>query len=215
MAGYTLFIGNQEFSSWSLRPYMALTATGQPFKTVKVRLRQPQTKAEIRKFSASGKVPALKTEAGEVFWDSLAICEILAERHPEAGLLPGDATARGLARSYAAEMHSGFPDVRDQLGMAYSKSQEMPELRPETQAQMERIIEAWESALERYGEEGFLFGRFSIADCMYAPVVSRFRTYGVKLPTASSAYAKRMWALPAMQDWLKGAEQEVADGQPI
>ena len=212
MARYRLMIGTQSWSSWSLRAYLALMATGQPFEVIKVRLRQPETKAEILPFSPSGKVPALKTDAGETFWDSLAICEILAERHPEAGLLPEDATARGLMRSYSAEMHAGFADVRDQLGLAYSQTLPMPELRPETQTQVARIIEAWEQALNRYGEEGFLFGRFSIADCMYAPVVSRFRTYGVSLPTASSAYAKRIWALPAMQDWFKGAEQEVADG---
>jgi glutathione S-transferase len=212
MARYTLIIGNQDFSSWSLRPYMALTATGQPFETIKVRLRQPETRQGILQFSPSGKVPALKTETGETFWDSLAICEILAERHPEAGLLPADATVRGLARSYAAEMHAGFADVRDQLGMAFSSTLPMPELRPETKVQLDRIISAWESALKDYGADGgFLFGRFSIADCMYAPVVSRFRTYGVALPAPVQAYTDRMWALPAMQTWLKGARQETAD----
>jgi glutathione S-transferase len=214
MPRYTLFIGNQAFSSWSLRPYMALTATGLPFETVKLRLRQPETKAEILKFSPSGKLPALRTEAGEIFWDSLAICQILAERHPEAGLLPDDPAARGLALSYAAEMHSGFPDLRDQLGMAYASSLPAPPLRPETQAQLDRIIAAWEFALGKYGEGGFLFGRFSVADCMYAPVVSRFRTYAVPLPPDSTAYVKRMWMLPAMQNWLKGAEAEIAAGLP-
>ena len=211
-ASYTLIIGTQNISSWSLRPYLALAAIGRPFETVKIRLRQPDSKAEILKYSPSGKLPALKTETGEVYWDSLAICEILAERHPEAGLLPADAGARALARCYAAEMHSGFPDVRDQLGLDYARAQAMPELRAETQTQIDRIIAAWEFALGRYAAGGFLFGRFSIADCMYAPVVSRFRTYGVSLPAASAAYAARIWALPAMQSWLKGAEQEIADG---
>ena len=210
---YTLIIGTRNISSWSLRPYMALVATGQPFETVWVRLRTPETKQEILKHSPSGKVPALKIAGSETVWDSLAICETLAERHPAAGLLPDDPVARALARAYAAEMHSGFPDVRDQLGMDYARQQPLPELRPETKQQCDRIIGAWETALNRFGGRGgFLFGRFSIADCMYAPVVSRFRTYGVALPALVQAYADRMWALPAMQSWLEGAQQEVADG---
>lgn len=210
---YTLFVGTRNWSSWSLRPYMALMAIGQPFETVTVALRAPETRDAILKFSASGKVPALQIEGFGTVWDSLAICETLAERHPEAGLLPADARARALARSYAAEMHSGFPGVRKQLEMAYAYTLPMPDLLAETQQQVDRIISSWEAALTAYGKDGgFLFGRFSIADCMYAPVVSRFRTYGVALPPIAQAYADRMWALPAMQTWLKDCEQEVADG---
>jgi len=212
-ARYTLIIGTRNISSWSLRPYMALMATGVPFETVAIRLRTPETRDAILKFSPSGKVPALKVEGGETLWDSLAICEALAERHPEAGLLPADPRARAMARCYAAEMHSGFPDVRDQLGMDFARTQPMPELRPQTQQQMDRIIASWQEALQTYGEDGgFLFGQFSIADCMYAPVVSRFRTYGVALPPPVQAYADRIWALPAMQNWLKDAELEVVAG---
>jgi glutathione S-transferase len=210
-APYTLFIGTQTWSSWSLRPYLALTATGQSFEMVKLRLRLPETKAEILKISPSGKVPALKLPDGEVLWDSLAICEYLAERHPEAGLLPDDAKARALARCYAAEMHAGFPDIRDQLGMEFARTLPMPQLREDTKFQLKRIITAWQSALARFGGD-FLFGRLSIADCMYAPVVSRFRTYGVALPAPVQAYADRIWALPAMQNWLKGSEAEIAEG---
>ena len=218
---YTLIIGTQNWSSWSLRPYMALMATGRPFETIVLRLRRPETKEEILKFSSAGKIPVLKIQepgSSQTIWDSLAICETLAERHPEARLLPADAQARATARSYAAEMHSGFPDLRDQLGMDYARTKPMPELRTETEQQVTRIITAWEEALKRYGDEliseggGFLFGRFSIADCMYAPVVSRFRTYAVTLPPVVQAYADRMWALPAMQAWLKASEREVADG---
>ena len=220
-ARYTLIIGTQNWSSWSLRPFMALSALGQPFETIVLRLRRPETKEEILKFSSAGKVPVLKfTDAGrpQTVWDSLAICETIAERHPHAHLLPADAQARAMARSYAAEMHSGFPDVRDQLDMNYARTLPTPELRPETQTQVTRIISAWEQALKTHGdissgeEGGFLFGRFSIADCMYAPVVSRFRTYSVALPPIVQAYADRMWALPAMQNWLKACEKEVADG---
>src|SRR5689334_3579055 len=210
---YTLIVGTRNISSWSLRPYMALMAIGQPFETVLMRLRTPETRDAILQYSPSGKVPALKIADGETLWDSLAICETLAERHPEAGLLPDDPRARALARCYAAEMHSGFPDIRDQLGMDFARTQPMPELRPQTQQQLDRIIGSWDDALKTYGKDGgFLFGRFSIADCMYAPVVSRFRTYDVALPPPIRAYADRIWALPAMQAWLKDAQQEVADG---
>jgi glutathione S-transferase len=220
-ARYTLIIGTQNWSSWSLRPYMALSATGQPFETIVLRLRRPETKEEILKYSSAGKVPVLKfidNGRPQTVWDSLAICETIAERHPEAGLLPADAQARAMARSYAAEMHSGFPDVRDQLGMYFAGTRPMPELRPDTEQQLARIITAWEQALKSHGDMssedggGFLFGRFSIADCMYAPVVSRFRTYNVALPPIVQAYADRVWALPAMQEWLKASEKEVADG---
>ena len=218
-ARYTLVIGTRNWSSWSLRPYIALRATGQPFETVPVRLRvtsHPTTRETILPHSPSGKVPVLKIEEGsktQAVWDSLAIIETLAERHPEAGLLPADAGARALARSYAAEMHSGFPDVRDQLGMEFARSLPLPELRDATKDQVARIIDAWTGALEQHGMDGgFLFGRFSIADCMYAPVVSRFTTYGVAVPDIVKAYMDRIWALPAMQEWKRGAEEEVAAG---
>jgi glutathione S-transferase len=192
---------------------MALVATGIPFETICVRLRKSEATDDILRHSPSGKVPLLKTGDGERIWDSLAICETLAERHPAAKLWPDDAKVRALARSYCAEMHAGFPDLRDQLTMDFARQLPLPELRPETGRQIERIIAAWEEALSAH-EGGFLFGRFSIADCMYAPVMSRFRTYGVALPAASATYAKRVWQLPAMQSWLKEAEAEVAAGLP-
>jgi glutathione S-transferase len=118
-----------------------------------------------------------------------------------------------MARSYAAEMHSGFPDVRDQLGMEFARRLPMPELRATTKEQIARILAAWGEALSQYGSQGgFLFGDFSIADCMYAPVVSRFTTYGVEVPADVRAYMDRVWALPAMAEWRRGAEEEVAAG---
>lgn len=190
-ARYTLIIGTRNWSSWSLRPYMALVATGQPFETMVLRLRTPETREAILKLSPSGKVPALKIDGEETVWDSLAICETLAERHPQSGLLPADSRARAMARSYAAEMHSGFPDLRDQLGMDYARRLPMPELRPETRQQLGRIVESWDEALKTYGHDGgFLFGRFSLADCMYAPVVSRFRTYNVALPAGGAGLCR-------------------------
>jgi len=215
---YTLVIGTQNWSSWSLRPYVAIAATGAPFETVVIKLREkqhPTTREMILPHSPAGKVPILKiTEGGKTttVWDSLAICETLADRHPDAGLLPTDPAARAIARAYACEMHSGFPDVRDQLGMEFARRLPMPELRDDTRQQVARIIEAWGEALATY-KGAFLFGdKVSIADCMYAPVVSRFVTYGVDLPPASAAYRDRMMALPAMQDWMTESRKEVEAG---
>ena len=217
MARYTLIVGTRNWSSWSLRPYVALKATGTPFEVIDIRLRQtdsPTTREQILKHSPAGKVPVLKIEeAGQTLtvWDSLAICETLAERHPEAGLWPRDAAVRAIARSYACEMHSGFPDVRDQLTMDFAREQEMPELRAETKTQIERILSAWESALAAHKGD-FLFGSLSVADCMYAPVVSRFLTYGVETSAPVKAYMDRVMALPAMQEWRKAALAEVEAG---
>jgi glutathione S-transferase len=213
---YTLILGTKEWSSWSLRPYMALRHTGQPFKEEVVALRRDTTSADVKKRSPSGWVPMLEIEeAGSRYsvWDSLAICETLAERHPDAKLWPDDARARAEARSFAAEMHSGFSDLRQQLSMEIARKLPTPELRDATKTQIARIVSCWSDALSRHAKDGgFLFGRFSVADCMYAPVVSRFRTYGVALPPALQDYSARMLALPAMQDWERAAQAEIDAG---
>jgi glutathione S-transferase len=221
MAQYTLVVGTKNWSTWSLRPWLALRATGADFVEVKIDLRQdthPSTKEQILQHSPAGWVPILKiAENGKehIVWDSLAICETLAERHPEAGLWPDDPYVRAEARSYSAEMHSGFGPMRAYLSMDMARTLPLPELSAEARANVDRVLEAWVSALGRFGSEGgFLFGRFSIADCMYAPVCSRFRTYGVEVPNIVSAYIDRVFALPAMGDWLADARQEVAQGLP-
>jgi glutathione S-transferase len=151
---YTLIAGTQNVSSWSLRPYLALLATGAPFTMEVIRLRQGDaSKQAILAHSPAGKVPVLKFE-DQVLWDSLAICETLAERHSEAKLWPADPKARALARSYACEMHSGFPDLRDQLSMDFGRRLETPDLRDTTKAQIARIIAAWEDALNTHGKDG-------------------------------------------------------------
>lgn len=219
---YTLVVGTRQWSSWSLRPFVALGAIGVPFETVVIRLRvKPPapvtTRDEILKHAPAGKVPVLKiAENGKTLtvWDSLAICETLAERHPEALLWPADAATRAMARTYACEMHSGFPDVRDQLSMAFASKLPLPELREDTQKQIARILEAWSNALAQYKGD-FLFGHFTIADCMYAPVVSRFDTYGVPVPKEIRIYMDRILALPAMHAWRRGAEEEIAAGVPV
>jgi glutathione S-transferase len=216
---YTLIVGTKSWSSWSLRSYLALSAAGQPFREELIPLRATQhnsTRDTIRRFSGAGRVPVLQIEEGGktvTVWDSLAICETIAERHPEAHLWPADWAARATARSYAAEMHSGFPDLRDQLSMDFAKSLPLPDLRPQTQEQIARILSCWETALaEHGGQGGFLFGRFSIADCMYAPVVSRFTTFGVAVSPPVKDYMARIWALPAMQAWLAASKREIEDG---
>lgn len=218
-ARYTLIVGTKEWSSWSLRPYLAMRATGAAFEEVVIQLRKeesPTTKELIAKYSPAGRVPVLKIEEnGETVtvWDSLAICETLAERHPEAKLWPSNPAARAIARSYSAEMHSGFPDVRDQLTMEFARRIPTPQLRDATKDQIARIIAAWERALSQYGKDGgFLFGNFSVADCMYGPVVSRFVTYGIAVPKTVQTYMDRVMALPAMKDWGVAAQKEIDAG---
>ena len=215
---YTLVIGTRNWSSWSLRAWLAMKATGAPFAEAMIALRRPGSAALIEQHSPSARIPVLRiadATSEAVVFDSMAICETLAERHPEAALWPHDAAARALARSTAAEMHSGFLALREALAMDFARTLPTPPLDAAVQAQIARIQEAWRAALERFGtREGFLFGRFSIADCMYAPVVSRFLTYGVKLAPDVAEYARRMMATPAMQAWRAGALQEIADGLP-
>lgn len=219
MAQYTLVVGTKSWSSWSLRPYVALRATGAPFEEVVIELRRaehPSTREEILKHSPGGRVPILKiTEDGKthIVWDSLAICETLAERHPGAKLWPHDPFVRAEARSYAAEMHSGFANVRERLTMEFARRLPTPPLDETTRNEIARIIAAWEHALTRHGgADGFLFGRFSIADAMYAPVVSRFITYGIEVPQRIREYMERMMALPAMQEWAKASQAEADAG---
>jgi glutathione S-transferase len=157
-------------------------------------------------------VPALKIEENGVsrtVWDSLAICETLAERHPEACLWPEDSAARAEARSIVAEMHSGFPDLRRVLSMDLAARYPTPPLDDAVQSQIARIIELWQSVLNRYGKgSGFLFSHFTIADAFYAPVATRFETYGIHLPAVAQAYTQRILATPAMREWEESAKAE-------
>ena len=215
---YTLVIGTKNWSTWSLRAWLALKVSGVPFEEILVPLRRSESAAIIKDYSPSGRVPVLHIKDGDsesVVFDSLAICETIAERHPEARLWPDDTEARALARSYAAEMHSGFLAFREALSMDCARKLPTPLIDDEVQSQIERIQAAWQFALSRYGSKGgFLFGRFSIADCMYGPVVSRFLTYAIPMSDDVSGYASRIMALPAMQEWRAGAQQEIDDGLP-
>jgi len=215
---YKLAIGTKNWSTWSLRAWLALKAAAVPFEESLIALRRPDSAGRIEKLSPSARVPVLFIGAGESDWvvfDSLAICETIAERHPEAGLWPDDPQVRSLARSYAAEMHSGFLALREALPMDFARQLPCPPLDDTVQRQIGRIGTAWDDALTRCGKDGgFLFGRFSVADCMYAPVVSRFLTYDIPLSDAGKGYAARMMALPSMQEWLAGAQTEIEAGLP-
>ncbi len=208
MAELTLVIGDKRFSSWSLRPWLALKQIGLPFREALIRLRRPETKAEILKHSPSGKIPCLVHGTLSV-WDSLAIIEYVNELRPEAQLWPADRAARAHARSISAEMHSGFAALRQHLGMDLQREPARGEWPAEAAADIERIQAIWAECKARYGAGGpFLFGRFTAADAMYAPVVTRFHRYGVPLDPALAAYRDVVLALPAMQDWTAEAQKE-------
>lgn len=207
-APLVLVIGNKNYSSWSLRPWLALAAGGISFQEVRIPLYEPASKAEILRYSAAGKVPVL--EHGElVVWESLAICEYAAERFPEAQLWPADPQARAVARSASAEMHAGFVALRSHMPMNLRAHKPGRGRAPGVQEDVDRITTLWRELRERFGAGGdLLFGRFSIADAMFAPVVGRFRSYEVALDPVSRRYADAVWALPALQRWLEASRAE-------
>jgi glutathione S-transferase len=206
----TLVIGNRNYSSWSLRPWLAMKQAGLAFDEVRISLRQPGTAARILQYSPSGRVPCLLDGALAV-WDSLAICEFVNEQYCSGSLWPRDVGARARARSVAAEMHSGFTALRTHMSMDIRSSH--PErgaaalARPEVAADVTRIHAMWSECLAASGGP-FLFGSFSIADAFFAPVVSRFRTYGVPLSAPLGHYSDAVFALPAMQQWMADAKAE-------
>ncbi|MDP1645717.1 MAG: glutathione S-transferase family protein [Thiobacillus sp.] len=208
MTPLTLVIGNKNYSSWSLRPWLVLRQAGIPFEEVRIPLYRPESAALLTAWSPSGKVPALHD--GDIHvWDSLAICEYLHERFPEQGLWPADAGARAVARSVSAEMHAGFDALRQNMSMNIRGRYPDKGRTPECLADIERILAIWTDCRARFGGSGdFLFGRFSIADAMYAPVVLRFQTYAVALAGAARNYADAMLALPALQAWVADAVAE-------
>ena len=206
-SGLTLVIGNKNYSSWSMRPWVAMTAFGIAFTEVRVLLDQPDTSSRIADYSAAGRVPVLV--AGEMtIWDSLAICEYLAEQFHEKHMWPQDVAARAMARCVTAEMHSGFPDLRSAMSMNIRQHLPGRGRTPGAQGDIGRISEIWEECLSRFGHHQYLFGDFSIADAFFAPVVMRFRTYGVALAPALQAYCDRIQAHPAVARWVREALAE-------
>jgi len=212
--GYTLVIGDKNFSSWSLRPWIAMKYVRLPFAEERIRLRQPGSSAAILRHSPSGRVPALKTN-GLVVFDSLAILEFLAERHPELQFWPRDVEARARARAISAEMHSGFVTLRNDMSMDLLARLPTPQIGEELARDIRRIVAIWRETRTGYGAaEPFLFGAFTNADAMFTPVATRFRTYGVDLRAfgddgQAAAYADTILALPEMAEWTAGAEAEI------
>ena len=213
MAVLTIYIGNKNYSSWSLRPWLALRHTGAAFEEAMIQLDQPDSAANLRRHSPSGRVPVLR-HGMLAIWETLAICEYLAEQFPAARLWPADRDTRAHARAVSNEMHAGFAALRDNLPMDISRRWPLGNRMAKAGPDIERVCAIWHECRERFGGRGangagdFLFGGFTIADAMFAPVVTRFVTYSVPLDPVCSAYVAAMQRWPAMQDWTAAAKAE-------
>jgi glutathione S-transferase len=213
MAEFTIYIGNRNYSSWSLRPWLALRHTGAAFEEAMIQLDQPDTATNLRRNSPSGRVPVLRHGTLSI-WETLAICEYLAEQFPDARLWPADRDARAHARAVSNEMHAGFAALRDNLPMDISRRWPLGNRLAKAGPDVERVAAIWRECRERFGGRGangagdFLFGGFTIADAMFAPVTTRFVTYSVPLDPVCSAYVAAIQRWPAMQDWAAAAKAE-------
>jgi glutathione S-transferase len=204
-----LVIGNKNYSSWSLRAWFLLKEAGIEFEEHRITLDTESTAVEIAEFSPAGFVPVLLL-GDQVIWDTLAIAETMAELHPQKMLWPADPAARAHARSVSAEMHSGFQALRDAMPMNCRAMGRKVGLSDEVAADIDRIFAIWTDCRQRYQPAGdWMFGKFSIADAMYAPVVLRLRTYGINLPESASVYPRRLLESDAIQEWLLDSESEV------
>lgn len=212
MAEFTLVIGNRNYSSWSLRGWLMAKIAGIDFDEIVVPLDRPETSAAIRNHSPSGCVPVLR-HGGVAVWESLAIAEYLNDIRPDAGLWPASVAARAHARAVSAEMHAGFAELRTHMPMDIRASHPGQGMTPEVRADIDRITGLWRDCRQRFAkmasrDDGFLFGTISAADAMYAPVATRFRTYGVKLDADADAYRNTVLAHPAMVEWIDAAKRE-------
>ncbi|MEQ1439274.1 glutathione S-transferase family protein [Fontimonas sp. SYSU GA230001] len=214
MSSLTLYIGSKNLSSWSLRPWLLLRHHGVRFKEVLIDLYRPDTRARILEHSPSGRVPALLHGTTRV-WDSLAICEYAAETFALPAAWPMDPAARAYARSIAAEMHSGFADLRRELSFDATREPAPVAASAAAQADIERIGTIWREARDRFGGQGdWLCGHFGIADAMFAPVALRFAGYAVKLGKVERAYVEHVLAHPAVQQWIEAAAMEAPPPAP-
>ena len=212
MAEFTLVIGNKNYSSWSLRGWLMARAAGIEFDEIMIPLDLPDTVTSIKKHSPAGKVPVL-VHRGLAIWESLAIAEYLNDLKPEAILWPSSQAARAHARSISAEMHAGFGELRSNMPMNIRSSYPGKGMTPAVRADIERITGLWRDCRKRFGgafpkDDGFLFGTFGAADAMFAPVVTRFRTFGVQLVSDADAYCTAVMAYPPMKEWVDAAKNE-------
>ena len=204
----TLIIANKAYSSWSLRPWILMRHFEIAFDEIVIPLAQDNTRAELLRYSPSGKCPVL-IDGDITIWDSLAIIEYLAEMYPEKPLWPKARAARARARSLAAEMHSGFAGLRSLLPMNMRRAVKRVALTPEASADVARLEQAFQQAREAFGQAGpFLFGDFSAADAMFAPIVNRLHVYDVPVVPATKAYMDAVMTLPAWQEWHTQAQVE-------
>ncbi len=207
----TLVIGNKNYSSWSLRPWLAMKQAGVRFDEIRIPLQQADTTKQILHYSPTARVPCL-IDGSLTVWDSVAICEYVNEQYAGGSLWPPDTATRARARSATAEMHSGFASLRTHMTMdirgRYPDRGARAKERPDVAADIARIHALWDQCLGASGGP-FLFGDFCVADAFYAPVVTRFRTYAVPLSSRLSAYSEAVFALPAMQEWVADATTEV------
>ena len=204
-----LIIGNKNYSSWSLRAWVLLRYCQIPFEEEVIYLDRPGFKKQILSQSGAGTVPILKLGAHTIS-DSLAICETIADQFPEKNLWPSDPIEKAKARAVACEMHSSFGGLRTMMPMDVINRFPGASRYPNVKADVVRIFDIWQECLTAPSNEGaFLFGEFGVVDAMFAPVVSRFKTYGVTGSDPVNAYCEAVWTLPAMQDWIKDAEEEV------
>jgi len=204
----TLILGNKNYSSWSLRPWLALAFHKIPFKEIVLNIYGEQTKWEILKHSPTGKLPVLHD--GEVkVWESLAIIEYIADKFPKLGLWSIDPVARAQARAISAEMHAGFQNLRRDCPMTLKRLPRPIEMSDAAKLDVERIVAMWHETRARFGMGGsFLFGKFSAADCMYAPIAARIRTYAIPVDLVASAYVDAIHTLPAFEAWRDAALKE-------
>jgi glutathione S-transferase len=205
---FTLIIGNKNYSSWSLRPWIAMKVAGIAFDEIVIPLYEPGSREQALQYSPTGKVPVL-IDGDQHIWESLAILEHLAERFPDAGLWPSDARARSHARAVAAEMHAGFMALRKSCPMNLWLPPRPRPQNDEVKAEVARIEALWRDCRARYGAQGpFLFGAFGAADAMYAPVVARLDTYGLAVGEGTRGYMDAVMALPAWTAWRDAALKE-------
>ena len=203
-----LIVGNKNYSSWSMRPWIAMKVAGIAFDETVISLDAANFKATVSPYSGTGKVPVL-IDGDVSVWESLAILEYLAEKFPKAVLWPADAAARAHARAIANEMHAGFLPLRRLMPMNMWRPIIKRELTPEAAVNVKRIEELWSGARARFGKGGpFLFGGFGAADAMYAPVVARFHTYGVAVGASTRDYMDAVMALPAWREWRDAGVKE-------
>jgi glutathione S-transferase len=203
-----LIIGNKNYSSWSMRPWLLLRQAGIAFEEEVITFGSADFAARVRDYSPAGKVPVL-LDGELVIWDSLAIAEYVAEKFHDKGLWPDATGARALARSICAEMHAGFSDMRSRMTMNCQTHFANVLFDVKVRKDVARVVEIWQDARQRFGGAGpFLFGRFTVADAFFAPVTVRFANYGVELPPVARQYVDTIQALPAMQQWLTAARAE-------